>query len=440
MATTPAYAAPAATAPAALPRGAATRARASAAPLWYLYSAIAALVLFSTGLVALAPEALAGTLTPHVLALIHVATLGLLTTAMMGALWQLLPVILVVPAPAPWLARAHFPLWVGGVGLLVGGFWSGWWPALAAGGSLVALGVLLFAGVMWGIIARAPRRPLAAYYVAMSLLYLVLVVLGGLAMAVDMQTGFLGAWYLRVLPAHLLLGLVGWGVGTVLGVSYKLAPMFALAHITDERPGWACFGLLNGGLLGLAASLLAGWPALVGFACAALVLLAVVAFTLDTLRLLRTRHKKALEPTQWHALSGLMALLLCGGGAMGAALVGAGWWLDGRTATVLGLLFLLGFVAQTIMGYLYKIVPFLVWNRRYAPLVGRQKVPLVRDMVQQRLARGTFWLYNAGIIALLAALLWRPQAIGPAAAVVALAAWIFGANLARVLRWRGAHS
>ena len=434
MMTTTSQEAPAATAPAALPTGAAARARASAAPLWYLYSGIGAFVLFATGLVALAPQSLAGTLAPHMLALIHMATLGLLTTTIMGALWQLLPVILVVPAPKPWLARVHFPLWIGGVGLLIGGFWSGWWPALAAGGTLVVLGALGFAVVQWWTIARAPRRPLSAYYVAASLLYLVIVVLGGLAMAVDMQTGFLGAWYLRVLPAHLLLGLVGWGVGTVIGVSYKLAPMFALAHVTDERPGWACFGLLNGGLLGLAASLLAGWPSRAGFTCAALILLAVVVFTLDTLRLLRTRHKKALEPTQWHALSGLAALLLCGGGAMGAALAGADWWLEGRTATVLGLLFLLGFVGQTIMGYLYKIVPFLVWNRRYAPLVGRQKVPLMRDMVQQRLAGGTFWLYNAGIAALLAALLWAPGAIGPAAAAVALATWLFGANLTRVLR------
>ncbi len=414
--------------------GVAVRARVSTAPLWYLYAALAAFVLFATGLVPLAPEALNGTLTPHVLALVHVATLGLLTTAIMGALWQLLPVILVVPAPASWLARAHFPLWVGGVALLVAGFWSAWWPALAAGGTLVVLGALFFAGVMWGTIARAPRRPLSAYFVAASLLDLVLVVLGGLALAVDLQTGVLGAWFVRVLPAHLLLGLVGWGVGTVLGVSYKLAPMFALAHLGDERPGWVCFGLFNSGLVGLAASLLAGWPAPVGFACAALILLALLVFALDTLRLLRARHKKALEPTQWHALSGLAALLLCGGGSLGAALGGEDWWLDGRTATVLGLLFLLGFVGQTILGYLYKIVPFLVWNHRYAPLVGRQAVPLMRDLVQQRVASRTFFLYNAGLVALLAALLWAPQASGPAAAVVALATWIAGANLAWVLR------
>jgi len=61
-------------------------------------------------------------------------------------------------------------------------------------------------------------------------------------------------------------------------------------------------------------------------------------------------------------------------------------------------------------------------------------VPLMRDLVQQRVASRTFFLYNAGLVALLAALLWAPQASGPAAAVVALATWIAGANLAWVLR------
>ena len=420
-----------------LPQGAATRARASAVPLWYLYTAIAALVGFCTSLIALAPEAMDGTLSPHVLALIHLATLGVMTTAIMGALWQLLPVMLVVPAPPSWLSRAHYPLWVTGVALLVAGFWSAWWPALAVGGTLVTLSAGLFAAVMLWTIARAPRRPVSAYFVAAGLISLVLVVLGGLTLAVDRQTGFLGGRMLQVLPAHVLLGFVGWGVGTVMGVSYKLGPMFALAHVADERPGWLCWGLLNGGLATLAAGLLAGWPLTVCLGSGVLILLAILVFTLDTIRILRSRHKKVLEPTQWHALAGLGYLLLCGGLTLRAALGGVGWWFDGRTALALGLLFLLGFVGQTIMGYLYKIVPFLVWNRRYAPLVGRQKVPMMRDLIQDRAARLTFWLYNAGLIGVLGAVLWEKSLIGPAASVVALASWLFGLNLAAALRSPG---
>src|SRR6185437_12798086 len=125
------------------------------------------------------------------------ATLGVLTTAIMGALWQLLPVILVVSAPPAWISRAHFPWWIGSVSLLVAGFWSNWPPALAVGGSLVTLGAIAFAAVMLWTIAHAPRRPLAAYFIAAGLLYLVVVVLGGLTLAIDLQTGVLGTDLLR---------------------------------------------------------------------------------------------------------------------------------------------------------------------------------------------------------------------------------------------------
>ncbi|MGH2343851.1 MAG: hypothetical protein ACRDG4_01400, partial [Chloroflexota bacterium] len=413
-------------------RGAAARARASVVPLWYLYTAAAALVLFGTALIALAPDARATTLTPHVLAVIHLATLGVLTTAIMGALWQLLPVILVVPAPAAWISRAHYPLWLVGVALLVAGFWSNQWPALAAGGSLVTLGAIAFAAVMLRTIVRAPRRPLSAYFIAAGLLYLVVVVLGGLTLAIDLQTSFLGDRLLRVLPAHLLLGFAGWGIGTVIGVSYKLAPMFALAHVAGERLGWWCFGLLQSGILVLALALTAGWPQAVGLAAGIAILLALVLYAIDTVRILRSRNKKVLEPTQWHALAGIGYLLACCAIALYDGLGDAGWWLDGRTATGLGLLFLLGFIAQTIMGYLYKVVPFLVWNRRYAPLVGRQKVPVMRDLIRERTARLTFPLYNAGLICLLVAIWWSPDLIRPAAAIVAAATWLFAANLLAV--------
>ncbi len=418
----------------ALPKGAAARARASVVPLWYLYSAVAALVLFGVGLIALTPDAMVGTLTPHVLALIHLATLGVLTTAIMGALWQLLPVILVVPAPPAWIARVHYPLWLGGVTLLVAGFWSNAWPVLAIGGSLVTLGAIAFAAVMLWTIVQAPHRPLATYFIIAGLLYLVLAALGGLTLAIDLQTGFLGDRLLQVLPAHILLGFAGWGIGTVIGVSYKLAPMFALAHVAGERLGWWCLGLLQGGILVLAAVLIAGWPQAVGLGAGSAIFLAVALYAIDTGRILRSRHKKVLEPTQWHALAGIGYLLAFCLVALDEARAGAGWWLDGRTATGLGLLFLLGFIAQTIMGYLYKVVPFLVWNRRYAPLIGRQKVPLMRELIRERTARFTFPLYNLGLLCLLGAVWWDADLVRPAAAIVAAATWLFAANLLAVLR------
>jgi hypothetical protein len=59
---------------------------------------------------------------------------------------------------------------------------------------------------------------------------------------------------------------------------------------------------------------------------------------------------------------------------------------------------LVGWLGQSTVGYLYKIVPFLIWQTRYGPLVGYQKVPLMRDLIHESWAWGSWWLINVGLV------------------------------------------
>jgi hypothetical protein len=47
----------------------------------------------------------------------------------------------------------------------------------------------------------------------------------------------------------------------------------------------------------------------------------------------------------------------------------------------IGWMLFLGYITFIITGHLYKIVPFLVWYERFSPLIGKQKVPMLADMV-----------------------------------------------------------
>jgi hypothetical protein len=57
--------------------------------------------------------------------------------------------------------------------------------------------------------------------------------------------------------------------------------------------------------------------------------------------------------------------------------------------------FLLGFVSSMITGHLYKIVPFLVWFERFAPLVGKEKVPMLHEMYSKE---GASMMFNFTVI------------------------------------------
>ena len=147
-------------------------------PLWlplpFLVTGILGSALFGLLLPWVAPQAILAPGFPHVLTLVHTATLGWLTMTIMGASLQLAPVILTSPLRADRLARWHYPIYILGVALMLSGFWFWLLPLLIIGGSLVALAVAHYAVIMGATLIHAHRhaeaRPLTARYLAASLI------------------------------------------------------------------------------------------------------------------------------------------------------------------------------------------------------------------------------------------------------------------------------
>jgi hypothetical protein len=65
---------------------------------------------------------------------------------------------------------------------------------------------------------------------------------------------------------------------------------------------------------------------------------------------------------------------------------------------VFGWILLFGYIGNIITGHLYKIVPFLVWYQRFSPLIGKQKVPMLVDMVPKQGAIFQFYFTILGVI------------------------------------------
>ncbi len=221
-----------------------------------------------------------------------------------------------------------------------------------------------------------------------------MVVVGlGLTMALNLQSGFLGAALQQVLLVHLVLGILGWLSNTLIGVSYTLVRMFALAHGHSDRLGRLVFVLLNASIGILALGFIVAWFPLIVLGGAAGVS-ATWLFAYDFIRMLRARRRKVLDVTQYHSIAAVMYLALVTPAGLVMALTG---WQQPTTLVALGLAALVGWLGQSTVGYLYKIVPFLVWQSRYGPLVGREIVPLMRELVHERWAWASWWLINGGL-------------------------------------------
>ena len=362
-------------------------------PLPFLLTGAGAAALFGLLLPWIMPEAMLAPDFPHVLALVHLATLGWLTMTIMGASLQLTPVITVSPLRATHFLRWQYPVYASGVILLLSGFWWMQPWLMAAGGSLVVLAVVHYTVMLASSLVRAATRPLTVPFLAASVLSLCVVVCLGLTMALNLQYGFLGAALQQLLQVHLVLGILGWLSNTLIGVSYTLVRMFALAHGHSDRLGRIIFMLVNASIGVLALGFILAWLPLVAIGGGALVA-ATWLFACDFLRMLRLRRRRVLDVTQYHSIAAVAYFSLLVPAGIAAAFFG---WQQPGVLAALGLAALVGWLGQSTVGYLYKIVPFLVWQSRYGPFVGRQKVPLMRELVHERLAWASWWLINIGL-------------------------------------------
>jgi len=406
-------------------------------PLPFLLTGSCAAALFGLLLPWILPEALQAPDFPRVLALVHIATLGWLTMTIMGASLQLVPVIVV--APLRWegwgrLLPWQYPVYLSGVILLITGFWE-WSPwLLAVGGTLIVLAVIHYVTVLAITLAQSKKRSLTTRFLVASLTYLCIVVSLGLTAAIDVQFDFLGSAFNQLLLTHITLGIVGWLTCTLIGVSYTLVRMFALTHDHTDRLGNALFLLLNLSIVGLALGFIfSTLPLIVLSGCG--LIAAAWLFAYDLWRMFHIRHRKILDVTQYHSIAATIYLCLLLPSGVLAAIFG---WQQAALLTTLGLAALVGWLGQSIIGYLYKIVPFLVWNKRYGPLVGKHKVPLMRDLVHEHWAWASWWLINLALpLTCLAALCTWTILAQIASAFLGLGLILASANIAGVVRHLG---
>jgi len=433
-------------------------ATAVAIPLTFILTGLGALLAALVGLVA-HPHLLATYhYNQHIIALTHLLALGWLTTVGMGVVYQLVPVALQTRLYSERLAGAQFALHVVGCVGMVWMFWR--WDMKQVGhyGSALAFGVGLFAYNLARTLARAPRWDVVAGAVAAALFWLSGAVLVGLSVAAAkcsyesaarlpsgsligaMIQGLAGvADYVKrfdqmsVMHAHAHLGGLGVFLMLLVGVSYKLIPMFTLSAVQSRRRAVASVALLNIGLGGVFVTMILRSPWKAAFALVIVAGLAI--YGLELRGILRARKRPALD-------GGLRQFLTAAGLLVPVSLVGLvlSWpglpltAFTGQLETLYGTLALLGVVSFAILGMLYKIVPFLVWYGRYSREVGRRPVPSFSQLYSERLQTASFWLYLAGLVALGASILTAtPAGVRAGALILTASVTLFALNVARML-------
>ncbi len=390
-----------------------------ALPLTFTLTGLLALCAGMVWLV-LQPSILAGYhYNQYVIAATHLFVLGWICSVAMGAMYQLVPVALETKLYSERLARWQFVFHVVG---FVGMVWMfRVWNMKQVGhfGCVLGVGIGLFVYNMARTLWRVPRWNVTATAVSAALAWICLAILSGLSVAAakcaydstSSATGAVGVLLcglrsiagflahfdpISTMHAHAHLGGVGFFTMLIVGVSYKLIPMFTLSEVQSRGRAAGSVVLLNVGLAGSFVTILRHSPLKPFFALMVVAALAVYGWELKAI--LNARKRRALDWGIKYFLTAIMLLL-----PLSVLAVALSWpglpqnTFTGQLENLYGFLGLIGMVTFAIMGMLYKIIPFLVWFGRYSRQIGRVKVPALADLYSSRLQVLGYWAWLAGL-------------------------------------------
>ena len=376
-------------------------------------AALVFLVLGAVGLVVVAPDLAAGAYPlPSIVGVTHLFTLGWITTSIMGALYQFLPVALGEPIRSISAGHFTFLIYVPGVAAFVAGMVLGVAPLMLGGAALLGTGLLVFIVNLSATLLRPTARDITWWALAGADVFLAVTLALGLALAGNLHWGYLGAARPIALGTHLHVALFGWVLLVIVGVAHRLLPMFLLSHGASERHAKVSVGLLAAGAATLtvghhAPPIVSRWlpTLLLGGGLFAL-LLQARAFYIH-------RHRPALDPGMRSAALALGVL------AVALALAAVALFIDAspRASTAYVLALVLG-LSLFVAALYYKIVPFLVWYHRFGPLAGKRKVSRVSDLYSARLASAAGALLLLGVLLLLAGVIAAQPALARAGTLI----------------------
>ncbi|MEH7437165.1 hypothetical protein V7182_06675 [Neobacillus drentensis] len=362
-------------------------------PISFIFFSLIALVLSQLILLINGQMLTAGSFRiPAIWSSAHLLVLGWALMAAMGAMYQLVPVAFLTKIWSEKFGFIQFAITASGILSFSGMLY--WAPQNALiPGSLTLLGIMMFLFQMYMTLKKQAKPNILTAFVGTALVCLFITIILGITMIYSLKTGFGAAYYQSIFKSHLLMGVTGWFTLLIFGFSYKMVPMFSLSHGFPMIHARFVYGLYTGGLVTLLTSFFMDNHILIkmGFF---LLLAGFSVFSYHISIIIKKRLKKKLDKPFTFALVAI---------GLGNILHLAAFilvWTKAIT-TLAGpfiYCYLFLWVVLSIIGYLYKIVPFLWWTYKYSKEIGKKAVPSLKDMMNEKIVVPLFLFFILSVL------------------------------------------
>ena len=187
-----------------------------------------------------------------IVAITHMAVLGWATMVVFGALYQLIPVVFETALFSEKLAK--FTFWLSGFSVLflTYTFWIGSYSNLLIYAAfLMFISLLLFVINLMLTYKDSKLKNISSKFVITAVVWLAITEFIGTLIALNFKYNFLSEIHLHYCKIHATVGLIGWFLLLIIGVSSILIPMFLVSHqLNDKKLSYAYY-FINFGLISL---------------------------------------------------------------------------------------------------------------------------------------------------------------------------------------------
>jgi hypothetical protein len=339
---------------------------------------------------------------PEALILTHMLTLGVLFSFMLGALFQMLPVLagLSIQAPSVLAIRTQYPLIAGTLFLLLA-FGSGGRAYYFLAIFFLLVGLLPALGLIFVRLRNVVTHSASSRGMAHALFNALVVLMLGVLLS-GQRSGWWGSdHYLTLRLGHMSYGLLGWIALLIVSVAFQVVEMF---YVTPAYPRWLTRWLTAGITWSLSGALLAGlFSVTMQNSLILVAMLGLGTQGLITLRRFSQRKRPLTDATVWFWRVSAFALTASMLGSILQILLQTPVWIAQTTA-----LFFLFFATGSIMAMVYKIVPFLVWFHLNSQ--GYYSAPMMHEVIHPTYAKKNLWIHLAslafGLVSLVFPIYW----------------------------------
>jgi hypothetical protein len=333
---------------------------------------------------------------PLSLGAIHLMFLGVITMAMIGALFQMQSVLggRSIPSALGNAFVIHLFLVIGI--LTLSGAFIFTFPALFVIASVFLGASILYAAnlilpLLFGSITHDTLRGMRLALIALSLTAVL-----GIVMASEYANGSFTLSHEAIRSSHYSLGLIGWIAVLIIAVAFQVIEMF---YVTTPYSSWCkrnAFRIIAASLLLKILWLFAAlpYPWVFDLVIGAL----LVGFVVTTAKRLKMRKRRVSDVSIWFWGSGIILLSIAI--TAHAAFLGSGY----PQLQSIGLIAFALFALAVILGMMGKIVPFLVWFHLSSS--GYMDAPIMSNIIPQSRAKGVFNLFILTALTALSGVFW----------------------------------